>query len=775
MGLYGIGQSVRREEDPKLLKGQGRYTDDVVLGREARGYVVRSPHAHARVVSIDVRAAKQSPGVIAVLTRDDLKARKLGTLLPVMPRKKHDGSPGFVGPQPMLAMDRVRYVGDPVVFIVAETLNEAKDAAELVEIEYEPLPAVVTAESASAPGAPAIWDENPGNEAFYQEFGDKAAVEAAFARAAHIVRHKVVVNRVTANSMETRGCIGEYIPLEDRYIFRSGTQSVHGTRAMLAQIFRAPQSKFRVICENMGGGFGMKGGVYPEYALCLWASEITGRPVKWIAERGEGIQTDEQGRDSVTDAELALDKDGKFLALRTLMKSAIGAYNTSERNIMPTITAIGCLANTYTFPAVHARVMGVLTNTMMISFYRGGSRPEPVYITEHIIDQAAHELGIDPVELRRRNTIPASAMPYTNALKSTYDCGDFLANLELVAEKADWDKAAARREAARKRGKLLGIGVATEVAPAAGRDFEHAEIRFDPAGGITLISGAMDHGQGHGTTFKQVLSEKLGVDSGQIQYRFGDTDVVTQGIGTFGSRSVVLGGSAVVVAAERIVDKGRKIAAHALEAAEDDIVFERGTFKVVGTDRAISLTDVARRSFQHGALPGGMESGLYARADYGPNDSATWPNGAHICEVEIDADTGKLEMVRYTAVDDVGTMVNPLLCEGQIFGGIVQGAGQAMMEDLFYDRESGQLITGSFTDYCMPRADDFCSFELTSTVVPTKKNPLGAKGAGEAGTCAALPAVVNAVNDALSQIGAPRIEMPATPEKLWRAIQAAKG
>ena len=774
MGLYGIGQAVPREEDPRLLKGKGRYVDDFSLPGEARGVVLRSPHAHARIVSIDVKAARAAPGVLSVLTGDDVRARGLGTLRPVIPRKKGDGSPAFVTPQPLLAQERVRYVGEAVAFVIAETCNQAKDAAELIEVEYQTLPAVVTPEASLAPGAPAIWENNPGNEAYTHEVGDSAKADALIAQAHKVVRHRIVINRVTANTIEPRGCIGQYDADEKRYTLRATVQSVHAARQIVAdQILKIPQNRLRVVCENMGGGFGMKGGVSPEFALALWGSEVTGRPVKWIAERSESIASDEQARDSVVETELALDRDAKFLALRTVHKCAIGAYNTTDRNSMPTLVAIGCLANTYMFQAIHARIVGALTNTMRIAFYRGGGRPEPLYTTETIVDIAARELGMDPAELRRRNAIPPSAMPYTTPLKQTYDCGEFARTLEECQARADYAGAGRRRADAKQRGKILGVGVGLLVEPAAGWDYEHAEVRFDSSGSVMLLCGSMDHGQGHGTTFKQVLSDKLGIDADLIRYVYGDSDVVAQGVGTFGSRSAVLAGNSVALAAQRVIEKGKKIAAHFLEAAESDIVFANGKFTVAGTDRAVGLIEVAKKSFNQELIPKGMEQGLYAYADYG-GDSATYPNGTHICEVEIDEDTGRVELTRYFAVEDVGVMINPLLCEGQIFGGIVQGAGQALMEDIHYDRESGQLLTGSFNDYAMPRADDFPEFNLHNIVVRTKKNPLGVKGAGEAGTCGALPTVMNAVNDGLASIGASRIEMPATPEKVWRAIRAAK-
>jgi carbon-monoxide dehydrogenase large subunit len=774
MPLYHIGEPVRREEDRRLLTGRGRYVDDVRAPHEARGYVLRSPHAHARIRRIDASRARAAPGVLAILTGEDLRRRGLGTLRPLVPRRRRDGAPAFVCPQPLLAQGSVRHVGDPVAFIVAESLNQAKDAAELVEIDYEILPAVTTAEAALAPGAPAVWDENPGNEAFFYETGDKAAVEAAFARAAHVVSHRAVLNRVTANPMEPRGCLAEYDQGEERYTIRCTVQSVHATRDALAgQIFRLPHHRFRVLCDSMGGGFGMKGGCYPEYALSLWAAEVTGRPVRWIAERSEGFLSDEQGRGSVVDSELALDAEGRFLALRARWRAAIGAYFSTDRPTIPLVIGLGCLVDTYTVPAVHAEVTAVLTNTMTIAPYRGGSRPEPIYVTETLIDAAARALGLAPAELRRRNTIPAAAMPYKTPLNQSYDSGDFPANLEQCLRLAGYDGVAERRRQALRRGKLLGAGVATTVASSGGREYEHAEIRFDPAGGVILLTGSMDHGQGHATTFKQVLSDRLGIDADLIRYRFGDSDMVTMGIGTFGSRSAQMAGSAIVLAAERLIEKGRRIAAHLLEAAAEDVAFERGRFVIAGTDRAITICEVARASFHTARLPDGVEAGFAERANFGPEGSTTFPSGAHYCEVEIDAETGAVAVTRYVTVDDVGRMLNPLLCAGQIAGGIVQGLGQALLEDIVYDPATGQLLAGSFQDYAMPRADDFPPFDLADNSHPSERNPLGVKGVGENGTLGALPAAINAVNDALAQWGAPEVTMPATGEKVWRALRKA--
>src|SRR6516162_4319378 len=775
MSVQAIGQSVRREEDLRLLKGKGRYVDDVREPLEARGYVLRSPHAHARIITLDVRQAKTAPGVLAVLTGEDLRRRGLGTLMPGVRRRRRNGAPAFACPQPLLAQSRVRYIGDPVAFIVAETSNQAKDAAEQIAVEYESLPAVIGAEAALAPDAPSVWDDNPGNEAFFHEIGSKEAVDAAFARAERVVRHEIHVNRVTANSMEPRGCIAEYDRAQDRYTIRCTIQSVHATRAALAdRIFKLPQHQFRVVCDNMGGGFGMKGGCYPEYALSLWASEVAGRPVRWIAERSEGLLSDEQSRGSVVDAELALDSSGRVLALRAQWKAAIGAYYSTDRPTIPITIGLGCMVGTYGIPAVHAQVVAVLTNTMAIAPYRGGSRPEPIYVIETIIDKAAHELGIEPAELRRRNTIPAVKMPFTTIFQQTYDSGDFPKNLNDCLALADYANVAGRRAAAQQSGKLLGVGVATAVAASGGRDYEHAEIRFDPSGGVVLMTGSMDHGQGHGTTFKQVLSEKLGIDADLIRYRYGDSDLVTMGIGTFGSRSAQLAGSAIVIAADRLIDKGRKIAAHMMEAAIPDVAFENGRFAIAGTDRSVGIGEVAKQSFHSLQLPNDVETGFTERANFGPADPATFPSGAHLAEVEIDTETGEVALTRYAAVDDVGRVLNPLLCEGQIHGGIVQGVGQALMEDVVYDPTTGQLVSASLQDYSMPRADQFCSFDVANRPTLTEKAPLGVKGVGEAGTIAAIPAVMNAVNDALARVGAPYVEAPATSEKVWHASRAAR-
>ena len=775
MTTVRIGDAVRRDEDYRLLRGRGRYLDDVNAPNQARACVLRSPHAHADITAIDMEAALAAPGVLAILTGDDLAARGLGTVRAAVPTRRADGSPGFKTPQPLLAGDRVRMVGQAVAFVVAETVEQARDAAESIQVDYAPLPALVTADDALAPGAPAVWDDNPGNEAFTHEVGDAAAADAGFAKAAHVVRHRVCVNRVTGNPMEPRGCLAAYDEYEDRYTIRATIQSAHGIRAVLAeQIFDLPQSRFRVVCDNMGGGFGTRGGCLPEYALSLWASEVVGRPVKWVSERSEGLLSDEQARGGFVDAELALDADYRFLALRTHTRVPIGAYYTSDRNFGSTVTGLGGLAGVYRTPAIHAKVTGAFTNTMTNAQYRGGAKPEPCHVIEVMVDTAARELGVDPAELRSRNTLAPDELPHTTCLGARYDCGEFPANQARALDTGDYDGFEARRESALKDGKLLGIGMSQTISGVAMINYEHAEIRFDSGGGITLLCGAMDHGQGHGTTFRQVLADRLGIDMDDIRYRYGDTEVVTAGVGTFNARCAALAGSAVVEAADKIVEKGKRIAAHMLEVPEVDIEFADGRFGVVGTDKSVDIGAIARAAFQKPRLPADIEPGLYERGDFGSDDGPVYPNGFHLAEVEIDRDTGRVRLARYNCVDDAGTVLNPILFDAQVHGGIVQGAGQILMEDVNYDG-NGQLLTASFMDYAMPRADDFCHFELAANEVPTQRNPLGVKGVGEAGTVGAMPSIMNAVNDALHRIGAPPVEMPATAEKVWRAIQAAEG
>jgi carbon-monoxide dehydrogenase large subunit len=772
MGQFGVGQPVPREEDPYLLRGAGRYVDDLRLLDLARAVVLRSPHAHARIRSVNTDAAKAAPGVLLVLTGESPEVTALGLQVPRMPRKRKDGSPGFLAAQPHLARGEVRFVGDPVAFVVAETLNQAKDAAELIEVDYEPLPALVSTAAAAEPGAIKIWDNCPDNVAFYQEVGSKAAVDAAFASAAHVVKHRMVINRITANSMEPRGSLGQYDERENRYVIRCTLQAPHRSRAIFAQLLKVPETQVHVISENVGGGFGMKGTLGSEYVLTALASRLLRRPVKWVEERSEALLADEHARDNVTDAELALDKDGKFLALRTKTLANIGAYHTSDRAAGPPLANLGSLAGTYTTPAIYCEVLGVMTHTQLTGHYRGAGRPEASYVIETMVDLAARQLKMDPAELRRRNTIPPIAAPYKTGLTFVLDSGDFGRNLGDALKLADYAGFAKRAEDSRKRGKIRGIGVTNTIEGTAGGLLEHAAIRFDFTGTLTLMMGTHDHGQGHGTSFKQILADKLGIEADKVRFRNGDTDEVLTGTGTFGSRSMATGGSALVIAADKVIARGKKLASHLLEAADADIVFEGGKFTVAGTDKAISLIDVAKASFMPGRLPRGSEMGLFETGTY-DGGAPTYPNGCHICEIEIDEATGAIEMVRYVAVDDCGRVINPLLLEGQMHGGIAQGVGQALMENLNYDPQSGQLMSGSFMDYAMPRASDFCAIEMESNEVLAKTNALGVKGGGEAGTVGGLAAMMNAINDALARADADYLQMPCTPERVWRALQAA--
>jgi aerobic carbon-monoxide dehydrogenase large subunit len=769
---FAVGQAVPRTEDPRLLTGRGRYTDDFVLPRLAHGYVLRSPHAHARIRSVDTRTAQQMPGVLAVLTGEAWAAQKFGAPRPVIPRQRRDGSPMFVPPRPALAKDRVMLVGDPVAFIVAESLDLAKDAAERIAVEYEPLPAITATEEALSPGAPRLWPECPGNECFFFAAGDKRAVEAAFARARHVTRLRLVFNRVTAATMEPRGCIGDWDDRLGRFTLYVGTQRPHTARADMARrILHIPETQLRVVAGEVGGSFGMKGGHYPEYALALWASRKVGRPVKWIAERGEGMLSDDHDRDHLSEAELALDRDGRFLALRAHNISNIGAYLAPGGIISPTMH-LGGLAGTYTTPAIYVEVSAVFTNTTSIGPYRGSGRPEASYIVERLIENAAREMGIDRAELRRRNTVPADAMPFKTGLVYTLDCGEFGKNLEHALEMADYAGFERRREEARSRGQLRGIGFANIIEQTSQAQGETVMVRLDPGGTVTVIPGSISHGQGHETMYKILLSHRLGLDEADIRVAHSDSDLAPDGGGTYASRTAVLGGSAATMAADKVIAKARRIAAHALEAAEDDLEFVEASFRVVGTDRAVSLQEVAASAYVPSRLPPGLETGLYEVASFSP-EIPNFPNGCHVCEVEIDPETGATRVLRYVVVDDVGTVINPLTLAGQIHGGVAQGIGQVFTEHLVYDPHSGQLQTGSLMDYGLPRADDVCSFEMDENPVPTGTNPLGVKGAGEAGNVGALAAIMNAVVDALSPLGVTHIDMPATPEKVWRAIRAA--
>jgi carbon-monoxide dehydrogenase large subunit len=773
MGEFGIGQPVPRFEDPRLLRGEGRFVNDVNLAGQAHAYVLRSPHAHARIRSIDIAAALTAPGVLAVLTGDDVARDGLG--MPAMPlkRTRPDGSPMFAPGQPALVRGRVRHVGDRVALIVAETAAQAKDAAERIVVDYEALPSVTATADAARPGAAPVWDECPDNVSNVWETGDRKATDAAFASAAKVVRGRYVISRVHAQFIEPRGALGAYDPGEGRYTLYTDVQYPHRVRSVLAgDVFKLPENRFRVIAGDVGGSFGAKGWQSAEHWLVLWAARKLGRPVKWSCERSEVILADEHARDRITEAELALDRDGKFLAFRARTTANVGAYVTSERNLLGTFLHVGTMLGVYTIGAAHVQVTCVLSHSNPTAPYRGNGRPESMYVIERLIDDAARELALDPVELRRRNLIPQAALPYKNALGLVYDTGDYAGNLDLALEAADAKGFPSRREGSRRAGRLRGIGIANAIEKAAAPGLEYAEIRFDPGGTATVLLGAKNQGQGHETMFKQIAHERLGLDPQDIRYIDGDTDRVAFGVGTFGSRTTVTGGGALWVASDKLIAKGRRIAAHLLEASEPDIEFAAGRFVVAGTDRGIALKDVAKAAFIPDRLPPGLEPGFYESGTFSPT-AFTYPNSCHVCEVEIDPETGEVALLGYVVVDDVGTVVNPLTLKGQIHGGVAQGVGQVLMERIVYERDSGQLLSASFMDYCMPRADDLCAIEVGSNPMPTPLNPLGAKGAGEAGTVGALPAVMNAVIDALAAVGVRDLDMPATKERVWRAIRAA--
>jgi carbon-monoxide dehydrogenase large subunit len=772
MAKYGIGQPVPRFEDPRLLRGQGRFINDVNIPGQAHCAMLRSPHAHARIVSMDTEAALAAPGVLAVYTEADLAADGLGTMRVSLPRKRPDGSPLFYVPHPGLARGFVRHVGDPVAMIVAETLTQARDAAELVSVDYEPLPSVTETARILDPDAPAVWAECPGNLSHIYEMGNKTATDAAIASAAHVVRQRIVISRVYAQFMETRGAIGVYDPGEERFTLYADVQYPHRVRDALARnIFKIPESKVRVIAGDVGGGFGTKGWQYVEHRLTLYAARKLGRAVKWTSTRSEAIQSDEHARDNIADATLALDTNGRFVGLRVDTLCNVGAYISAERNLLSTFSNVSTLAGTYAIPAAYTHVNIAFSNSNPTAPYRGAGRPEATYAIERIIDTAAAQLGIDRVDLRRRNLIPESAMPYRNPFGVHYDCGAFEKGMDQALELSDWDGYTKRKAESAARGRLRGIGIVNAIERAASPGLEFAEIRFNPGGSAMVLMGTKNQGQGHETMFKQIVNEKLGLDPHEVQYIDGDTDRVAFGIGTMGSRSTVIGGSALTVAAGKILVKARKIAAHLLEAAEEDLEFNDGVFNVAGTDKGIGIKQVAMAAFQGPRLPPGLEPGLYETGTFSPKQD-TYPNGCHICEVEIDPDTGAVAVLRYAVSDDVGTVMNPMGLKGQIHGGVAQGLGQALMEQVAYDPASGQLLSGSFMDYAMPRADTTCDIKIASNTVPTALNPLGAKGAGEAGTVGALPVVVNAVLDALRPCGVTDIDMPVTSERVWRAIQA---
>jgi len=771
-GLLRIGDTVPRYEDARLLTGRGRYTGDLRLPGEAHLAAVRSPHASARIVSIDTTAALAMPGVLCVLTGRDLGA--LGTFPSRIRRNGADGKPMFEPPRRVLPIEAVRHVGEAVAVVVAETPALARDAAERVEVEYAALPAAASIEAAVCAGAPAVWPEVADNLAFVYTAGDRAGVEAAFACAAHRVRLQTRINRITANAIEPRCALADCEPAGGRLTLYVSVQTPHGLRNDLCtRIFGMPASRLRVVAPDVGGGFGMKSGDYPEYALVLWCARLLGRPVRWTADRSESFLADHQARDNLWDLELALDAGHRFLAVRARSQANLGAYLAYAGTHQAT-TNVGCLAGVYATPAMHIEVRGIYTHTHCVSPYRGAGRPEALYAMERLIDQAACELGVDRIELRRRNLVRAEQMPWKTALTFTYDSGDFPGAFERVLTISGWAGFEARRTAAAARGRLRGIGFAFAIEIAGGpidRPFEeYAEVRIDPTGSMLLAIGTHNHGQGHETSLRQIASETLGLEGERIEIVYGDTDLVAHGRGTFGSRSMSSGGAALLAASAKVEAKAMRIAAHLLEAAAGDIERRGQGWFVAGTDRGVSWDQVAAAAYATAQLPADIEPGLYASATV-CTDAPTFPNSAHVCEVELDPETGCVSLQGYWVVDDVGRVVNPALLYGQIHGGVAQGLGQVLMENIAYDAE-GQLLTGSFMDYAMPRAEDLIDFEVESRPVPTRANPLGVKGAGEAGTVGALPAAVNAILDALRPCGIAHLDMPLTPEKLWRAMQS---
>lgn len=776
---FEIGQPQTRVEDARFVQGRGRFVEDIELFGAAYMAVLRSPHASARIKSINVNAAAAMPNVITVLTGKDLVEDGIGTLHTSVKRKRGDGSPMPEPPFRLLALDAVRFAGDAVAIVIAETLSAAQDGAEQITVKYEELPSVTSAPDAIQEGAAAVWpDDAADNICFVFEQGNQAAVSEAFASAHHITRLDFRVSRVSANSLEPRNALGVFDPSEGRFTLYTGTQMPHKLRSELAgNTFFVPTTAIRIVSPDVGGAFGMKGSPYPEQALVLWAARKIGRPVRWSASRNESFLSDYHARDTLSRVELALNQEGIFLALRIKTLANLGAYlafNTPHSST----NNLGGLAGPYRTPHIYAEVVGVFTNTQPNAPYRGAGRPEATYAIERVIDVAAAELGVDRVDLRKRNLIASDALPFKTGLVFTYDSGDFNRNMELALQAADWDGFGSRRTEAASRGILRGIGVANAIEIAGGPfkspNEEAADARFDANGDLTILVGTHNHGQGHETAFRQIAVSLLGVDPARVRIASGDTDMIAHGRGTFGSRSIMVGGAAIAGAAEKIVARARQIAAELLEASEADVEFAAGSFSVAGTDRAVRIEEVARRSHMPASVPGQAEYGLAASAIVIPKE-ASFPNGCHVCEVEIDPETGKMRLVAYVVVDDVGTVINPLLVKGQIHGGVAQGFGQVQGEEIIYDPANGQILTASFMDYEMPRAEDLPALEVISNPSPTLNNPLGVKGVGEAGAVGALPVIMNAIIDALSPLGIRHVDMPATPSRLWAAIQQARG
>jgi len=775
----GIGASVKRKEDLRFITGQGQYVDDINRHGQSYAVFVRSPHAHATIKNIDISAAKAAPGVLGIFTGADIAKDKVGGLICGWMIHSKDGSPMKAGPHPALAQGKVRYVGDHVAVVIADTLMQARDAAELVSVDYDVHAPVVDLGKAQAAGQPQVHAEAPGNTVYQWHLGDKAAVDEAFAKAAHVTKLDIVNNRLIPNAMEPRAAIGEYDRGQDAFTLYTTSQNPHVARLVLsAFIGIAPENKLRVIAPDVGGGFGSKIFIYAEETVCVWAAKKVGRPVKWTAERSEAFLADAHGRDHLTKAELAVDAQGKILALRASTKANLGAYLSTFASSVPTYLYAPLLSGQYQIPAIYCEVDGVYTTTAPVDAYRGAGRPEATFVVERLIEVAARETGRDPAEFRRANFI--RTFPYATPVIMTYDAGDYEASLSKALEMADYKGFGTRKAASAAKGKLRGIGFsayieACGIAPSravgslgAGVGlWESAEVRVNPVGTVEVLTGSHSHGQGHETTMAQIVSSKLGIPIEQVSIVHGDTDKVQMGMGTYGSRSGAVGGSAIVKAADKVIAKGKRVAAACMEVPEDSVDFDNGEFSARGTNKKMTFGEVALQAYvAHKFDPEVIEPGLKETSFYDPKNF-TFPSGVHIAEVEIDAETGHTRVDRWTAVDDFGVLINPMIVEGQVHGGIAQGVGQALLEGAVYN-EDGQLVTATYMDYSMPRADDLPSFDVTMTNTPCPSNPLGVKGCGEAGAIAAPAALVNAITNAL---GHEDIVMPATPQTMWRAIQ----
>jgi carbon-monoxide dehydrogenase large subunit len=778
--MEGIGARVARKEDKRFITGAGRYTDDMVVPGMRHAIFVRSPHAHATIKKINVKNAEKMPGVIAVLTGPQLKGDGIGNLICGWMIHSKDGSPMKMGAWSPIATDTVRYVGDAVAVVIADTRNQAKDAAEAVEVTYKELPSVIHGVDALKPGAPQLHPEAPGNLIYDWEIGSKLAdVEAAIKGAAHVTRMKIRNNRLVPNAMEPRAALGVYDKAEDHFTLWTTSQNPHVARLVLSAFYNvAPENKLRVIAPDVGGGFGSKIYIYPEEIVCLWASKKTGVPVKWVADRTESFLTDAPGRDHETEVEMAFDKNNKIVALKVDTVANLGAYMSLFSSSVPTYLYATLLSGQYDIPLIHGNVRTAYTNTAPVDAYRGAGRPEATYLLERTMETAARELGVSPAELRRTNFI--RSFPHQTPVIMNYDTGDYEASISAAMKDADWDGFPARKAEAASRGKLRGIGMscyieACGIAPSAAVGslgagvglWESAEVRVNAVGTVEILTGSHSHGQGHETTFAQLISERFGLPIDQVSIVHGDTDKVQMGMGTYGSRSGAVGMSAIVKALDKVEAKAKRIAAHLMEADEGDIVIENGQCKVAGTDKQVPWFQMALAAYTAHNLPSGMEPGLKEGAFYDPANF-TFPSGCYICEVEVDPETGKTEVIQFVAADDFGNIINPMIVEGQVHGGIAQGIGQALLEDTAYD-SSGQLLTASYMDYAMPRAHDVPSFGISHQCTPCTTNPLGIKGCGEAGAIGSPPALINAVTDA---IGVRDFTMPASPRRVWEALQA---